>query len=532
MADNRDIFKTTVVPIMDRVRDELQRKQADEFRRHTTSFGALMAGAAGPDGGMAAMDAYDQRIYYIGEWNSKTVEDYVEMVKKELRKQHVTVDAVMEQKMIDHLIEQQMPKSTADYILRKAAEKSLFYLPQKARTSSLQDHINKEGEKRHAPSLLEEASGNILGWLSNVATTAGFGGFWGQVAMDAAVEGTDRLNSNNQERYLASQRELGRKEVAAASKKTVTIPKWMLTQMGFDRIADATDQQLVTALKWAKANGSNYRKSVETALKNGSRTVKAAGKTTTISVSEATIRAMQYEAFAKAIQKEQGVRAAAEQEVQTRQSSIAEAQDIPASMTTENTNTQQPVPLQEQAGTQPSQTVQNTGNYDGWNNLLDSVGLSGIGDTARHLGLTLATLPDMLLGVFTGRTKSVGLNKSTMIPLAALISGTFIRNPLLKIPLMLYGGANLVNKVGQEAMEEYRQEHGHTAVVRYKQYPDEALNERITNPHVEGNVLIVDIDHVPRIVTLPPTLAEAYQSGAVPLNTLANRILAKTEQMQ
>ena len=119
-----------------------------------------------------------------------------------------------------------------------------------------------------------------------------------------------------------------------------------------------------------------------------------------------------------------------------------------------------------------------------------------------------------------------------MIPLAALISGTFIRNPLLKIPLMLYGGANLVNKVGQEAMEEYRQEHGHTAVVRYKQYPDEALNERITNPHVEGNVLIVDIDHVPRIVTLPPTLAEAYQSGAVPLNTLANRILAKTEQMQ
>ena len=49
---------------------------------------------------------------------------------------------------------------------------------------------------------------------------------------------------------------------------------------------------------------------------------------------------------------------------------------------------------------------------------------------------------------------------------------------------------------------------------------------------MEGNVLIVDIDHVPRIVTMSPTLAEAYQSGAIPLNTLVNHILAKSDQMQ
>ena len=176
---------------------------------------------------------------------------------------------------------------------------------------------------------------------------------------------------------------------------------------------------------------------------------------------------------------------------------------------------------------------QSTGNYTGWSNLLDSLGLAGSGDTFRHLGLTLATLPDMLLGVFTGKTRSVGLNKSTMMPLAALIGGTFIKNPLLKIPLMLYGGANLVNKVGHEALADYRQEHGiMPSAARYKQYPDEELNPRIVNPHVEGNVLIVDIDHVPRIVTMPPTLADAYQSGAIPLNTLANHILAKSEQMQ
>lgn len=45
-----------------------------------------------------------------------------------------------------------------------------------------------------------------------------------------------------------------------------------------------------------------------------------------------------------------------------------------------------------------------------------------------------------------------------MMPLAALIGGSFIKNPLLKIPMMLYGGANLINKVGQESLAEYRQE--------------------------------------------------------------------------
>ena len=100
----KDIFTSTVVPIMNKVRDDLSRKQAEEYGRHASSWGAMMAGAAGPDGGMAAMDAYNDTIYYIGEWNSKTVEDYIEMVKDELKKKGITVDAVMEKKMIDHLI--------------------------------------------------------------------------------------------------------------------------------------------------------------------------------------------------------------------------------------------------------------------------------------------------------------------------------------------------------------------------------------------------------------------------------------------
>ena len=543
MADNKDIFTTKVVPIMDRVRDNLNSKMADEYHRHSTSFGGMMAGAAGPDGGMSSMAAYDQRIFYIGEWSSKNVEDYIEMVKAELKKNGIAVDSVMEKKMVNHLVTQQMPKSTTDYILRKAAESTLFHMPQRSRTSSMQDYINKEGENLYNPALWEDITANLLGWATNASTTVGYGGFWGQTAIDAGAEGSTRLAPGQQEKYVASQGGLARQEFDAATKKKITIPKWMLTQMGFERIADAKAHQLVKAVNWAKANGDIYMKNVTKALESGSRIVTLNGKE--ISLSDATTRAIQYKAFALAIEKEQAKRKNAEQKETDKTSDIAEAAETPttASSTEQSTsqqvNTSTPIQengnTQEQQNAQGAQTAPDAGNYNGWNNLLDSLGLAGSGDTFRHLGLTLATLPDMLLGVFTGRTKSIGLNKGTMMPLAALIGGSFIKNPFLKIPLMLFGGVNLVNRIGQEALSDHRQEHGlmpQQQQVRYKQYADEELNPRITKPHVEGNVLIVDIDHVPRIVTMPPSLTDAYHSGAIPLNTLANHILAKTDQMQ
>ena len=537
MADNKDIFTSTVVPIMDKVRDDLQRKQADEYERHSRSWGAMMAGAAGPDGGMASMDAYNSTILYTGEWNTKTVEDYIDMVKAELKKKGIAVDAVLEKKMIDHLVHQQMPKSTVEYILRKAAEGTIFYLPQRARTSSLQDHINKEAERQYNPSLASEITGNILSWAANAASTGGFGGFIGQTILDLGVEGGSRLAPGQESKYLEKQKEIARKEVAAANKKKVTIPRWMLTQMGFERIAEATDKQLGVAVQWAQSNADIYRKKVNTAVNNGSRTVKSHGDGNDMSVTDATLRAMQYEAYVKALKKEQVSRKEVHNEEQTKASVIVEEPRITSPMVTQSAqeelsshNTETVQSNTADTGSVPNDTM--LGKFGGWNNLLDAFGLSGAGDTFRYLGVTLANLPDMLLGVFTGRTKSLGLNKSTMMPLAALIGGSFIKNPLLKIPMMLYGGANLINKVGQESLAEYRQENGLTKPARYKQYPNEELNPRISNPHVEGNVLIVDIDHVPRIVTMPPTLADAYKSGAIPLNTLANHILAKTDQMQ
>ena len=518
MADTKkqDIFTTKVKPVMDKVRDELNRRQAEEMQQHSTSFGAMMACAAGPDGGMAAMDAYNSRLYYIGEWNSKTMDDYIAMVKAELKKQHITVDATLEKQMIDHLVEQQIPKSTAEYLLRKSGQGTLFYIPQRARQTALEQHIEKEAEKKYNPSFLEEASGAVGSWLLNAASTAGAGGFFGQLAVDASVEVADRYAPGQQEDYLNQQKTIGKQEVAAASKKKANIPGWMMTQMGFSDLAYATDKQLATAASWADKNAKLYRDRVNQALEAGQRTVKASGKTNQMSVADATFRAMQYEAFSKAVKQELTDRKSGKDAVHY--SNIAEAE-------------QHPMTTQGNTSTSEQSTQQATGDYGGWNTLIQSMGLNGMGDTMNNLGFTLAMLPDMLLGVFTGKTKSIGLNQQTMMPLAALVCGSFVKNPLLKWPLMLYGGASLFNSMGQEALSDYRGEHQTATAGRYKRYADEELDKRIMNPQIEGNVLLMDIDRVPRIVTLPQTVVEAYNEGALTLNTIANRILARADQM-
>ena len=66
----------------------------------------------------------------------------------------------------------------------------------------------------------------------------------------------------------------------------------------------------------------------------------------------------------------------------------------------------------------------------------------------------------------------------------------------------------------------------------YKVYEDEALNARILQPQIKGNCLIATIDKVPCTIALPDKVVDAYNHGALPLNTLANAVLAKNGQMR
>ena len=122
----------------------------------------------------------------------------------------------------------------------------------------------------------------------------------------------------------------------------------------------------------------------------------------------------------------------------------------------------------------------------------------------------------------TGKTQSLHL-RDNLIPMASVVAGLFIKNPILKMVLIGMGGLNLVNKAGHESIERHNNPNG----PRFKQYEDQELNPRITGPVINGNCLVADIDRTPCSVMLSENVVAAYQSGALPLNTLANAILAR-----
>ena len=51
---------------MKKVRDDLSRKQMEEYGKYSSSLGAVLAGAAGPDGGRTATAACDNNRKDIG----------------------------------------------------------------------------------------------------------------------------------------------------------------------------------------------------------------------------------------------------------------------------------------------------------------------------------------------------------------------------------------------------------------------------------------------------------------------------------
>lgn len=139
-------------------------------------------------------------------------------------------------------------------------------------------------------------------------------------------------------------------------------------------------------------------------------------------------------------------------------------------------------------------------------------------------------LPDILVGMFSGRTSSLGI-KDNLMPIASIFAGMFVKNPLLKMTLIGLGGANLLNKAGHEELTR-RDGVQVASATQYRQYGEEALNPRIDSPLIQGNTLIASIDRIPVTVSLPPKVIDAYNQGALPLSTLANAVLQRCDQMQ
>lgn len=83
----------------------------------------------------------------------------------------------------------------------------------------------------------------------------------------------------------------------------------------------------------------------------------------------------------------------------------------------------------------------------------EQVGLNDFSIVSKNLGYVFAMLPDMLIGMFTGKNPNMKMQDNLM-PLAAIVGGMFIRNPLIKMLLIGFGGVNILNNAGHASLKE------------------------------------------------------------------------------
>ena len=564
-----DYFHSHLAPVMRETQSYLTRKQGEEMKEYSTSLGgilSMMASSAQP-----LSDPY-QTLKVTGEWNSKTTEDYIEMCKskifasKEIQHDlayvagewrsavvgeigrerydalsgelgcdiaYAYVDYRVEQLMIDKLVKERMPKSSADYIIRKAAESSLLGLSQTLSRSPLAEEIERRGEAAYRPSRLEKGTAKVLGasadslMMGGVGSWATFARFVGADVAISAV--TDHFASKEPEDLSVEQCiskgvfgsngnvfEGFRKEAAAMLSKENTL------------VAEANGQ-LQKKIPVMSFNYMDW-------WKTGKKEVPMWYGNNRESEEERK-QAERYKGVPLVIapgQEEAYLQGMARHKVTATGQARTEGEQREKVEKVEEEVQEQTVPADEEA--REEQTVQEVQagqtNESGWDTLVRSLGLEGLGDITGNLGYILAMLPDILLGVLTGKTQSLGI-KDTLLPIASIVAGVFIKNPMLKMLLIGMGGANLLNKAGHEMLgREQPNRSTDGGNVQYKHYTDEPLNSRIVNPVLQGNTLIATIDRVPCTVQLSSTVADAYRAGALPLNTLANAILAQSDRLR
>lgn len=562
-----DYFGCHLAPVMGRVRQDLSDRQADEMLAYSNSAAGILRSMT--TAGVPGDDPY-ATLRITGEWNSKTTEDYLAMCKESivgnkgmqrdlavmagewrkavvdeigrerydaLSKQlgcdlaYAYIDHRMEQLMIDKMVKDRMPKSSADYIIRKAAQGSLFGLPYELDKSPLAAEIEAKGEAAYNPSQTEKAVGWAAGAVADAVTMGGVGSwatFAKFIGMDVVMNaGMDHLSKRG-----------GKQEVGVEE----CISKGVF---GTDTNVFASFRKQA---KGIRNHENNYIKATNGLFSNRIPTQNyifmdwteqtgqasfpwSKGTFLAPQNNEAAQRTGKYKDVPLMValgQEDEYLKVKAQQEAEAEKEEKAQEQSQETAQERQDETT---------SVTQTEESTLQT-NESGWDGLLQSFGLDGFLDIGKNLGYVLAMLPDVLVGLFTGKTKSLNMDNS-LLPLAAIAAGIFVKNPILKMLLMGMGGANLLNKAGHEVLGRKQQEGIAPTVtnpmasrVQYRSYPDEPLNPRITNPVLQGRCLVANIDYVPCTIQLPDSVIGAYRMGALPLNTLANAILDRHDKMR
>ena len=558
-------FDGKLAPVMKQVRDELTHKQLEERGRYQSSLAGVLASA----------NPYVNNTEFVlkqtGKWNSKTTEDYLAMCNQKIWKDKNIVkdlallagewrnavvkeigrskyDALskacgedlayayvaqrMEDLMIGKLVKDNTPKSTMDYILRKAAQNSIWGLQEELMKSPLTAEIEARGEKAYKPSKTEKFAGRATASVMDAVTMGGIGS-WKSLA---TLVGSDMALG-----YILDSKK-GNGEQRKEQAMELSISKGVFGQngnafTGFRSQAkkvNATDNGYVKTLNSKLHNKIHIPQKAFTPMAWTDNSIKFPFQKEQEKRNDPKYKNVplivapgKEDAYLEEKAKHDAAKVAEAERI------IQEKKDAEAQQT--ETDEQQQAQSEEEQQEQPEND-----NSNGWEGLLKNFGLDGFSDIGNNLGYVIAMLPDILVGLFTGKTQSLGL-KDNMMPIAAILAGMFVKNPLLKMTLIGMGGANLLNKAGHEALANKRESNDGNAVsydnttsqaVQYKSYPDEPLNPRIVNPVLQGNCLVATIDRVPYTIQLPEHVVGAYQAGALPLNTLANAVLAKSDQMR
>lgn len=316
-----------------------------------------------------------------------------------------------------------------------------------------------------------------------------------------------------------------------------------------DKITEATDEQLAEAAKFCVKQCDVYINKYNAAIKNGTLSFKEGGEEH--SFYDYDVRSRQCIIYAEKIQKEAerrvaAAQAAAETAQQKHRSSqgnssvhVASSVHSPARTNQNNmaaSSQQQPsqnviVSPQVQYPSRGGQAVPQTSPLNGWDGLMSNdFGFSNFDDVKDNMGYILAMLPDMLVGMFTGKSRNLKF-KDNVFPIAAIMMGLFMkRNPLLKMLLIGFGGIQLFKKASTEILEYAGVKSREPK--QYKQYSNETLDPRLKNVAMKGNTMLADIDGKPMVLTISETAVDAYYKGKLPLNTLANAVLKKYDAQQ
>ena len=467
-----DYFHCHLAPVMSKTQAFLTKKQGEEMREYSTSLGGIlsaMASAAQPMG-----DPY-QVLKVTGEWNSKTTEDYIGMCKaeitgskeiqqdlaymagqwrdtvvreigreryNELSEQlggdlaYAYMDYRVEELMIDRLVKERMPKSSADYIIRKAAESSLLGLSQTLNRSPLAEEIEARGEAAYRPKGWEKGAGRVLGATAD-AVMMGGAGSWATLAKfvgaDVAISAVASRFEPEKSPKLSVEQCISKGVFGSERNVFTDFRKEAATvQTGDSALIVAANEQLKKKIPVMNFNFLEWMQTpkftpFQMSEKPG-HPEKKNERAERYKDVPLIVAPGQEEAYLKHLEKYKNATAVKSTKEST-QPEMEQREKV------EKEERQVVIPHEEEK--QEREAVQT--NTNGWSGLLSTLGLEGLGDITGNLGYVMAMLPDILLGAFTGKTQSLRFGDN-LLPIASIVAGLFVRNPLLKMLLVGLGG--------------------------------------------------------------------------------------------